>query len=179
MLIFNLEFWVLSNGDISVFTIIVGGQLGEELLFGGGLWRSLVLENRDGWIILLSVDLHAKLSDLFPVNIGNKCFLLVFVNLVLVHIVENFILAGWNVNGGPLGVEELVSVIFEHDISLQGSSVDQLMDDILQALIFFVHVSDECLLELFVMLLNVLVQRDLTFTNDNMGLSQRFDFFVA
>ena len=179
MLIFNLEFWVLSNRDISVFTIIVGGQLGEELLFGGGLWRSLVLENRDGWIILLSVDLHAKLSDLSPVNIGNKCFLLVFVNLVLVHIGESFILGGWNVNGGPLGVEELVSVIFEHDISLQGSSVDQLMDDILQALIFFVHVSDECLLELFVMLLNVLVQRDLTFTNDNMGLSQRFDFFVA
>lgn len=118
--VFNLEFWVLSDRDISIFTIIIRRQFSEELLFGGGLWRSLVLENHDGWIVFIRMDLHTKLSDLFPGDIRNKCFLLVIVLLVFVHLlVVILVCCCRNVNGGPLGVEELVSMILKHDISLQ------------------------------------------------------------
>lgn len=168
----------MSNWNVSVFTIVIRGQFGEQLLLGGGLWRRLVLEDCDGWIISVGMDLHAKLSDLFPMDVRDKCFLLIFVDLVLVHVIV-VVFASWDVNGGPLGVEELVVMVFKDNISLQSSSIDQLMDDILQALIFFVHVSDQCFLEFFVVLFDVLVERNLTFADDDMGFTLSFDFFAV
>ena len=178
ILVFDLELWILSDWGVSILTIIIWSQLSEQLLFVRQLWSGLILQDHDSWVIFVRMNLHAKLSNFFSGDVRNKCLFLVIVRLMLVHIVV-VIFASWNIDGSPLGIKQLMSVILKYDISLQGSSVNKFMDSVFQAAVFFVHVPDKSFLILFVILFNEFVKRYLTLADENVWFGVRLDFFVV